>query len=90
MRPDGRWDVADTASVVRRIRPLRPGADSAFDVAVPGESEPSDRARRARFEAHEEAGATWWVEAIHPWRYGYTEGSAWPLGAMHDRIRAGP
>jgi hypothetical protein len=30
------------------------------------------------------------VEAIHPWRHGHTDGSPWPLEAMHDRIRAGP
>ena len=65
-------------------------APSPFDVAVPGESDPLDDTRRARFADHEEAGATWWVEAVHPWRYGYTEGAPWPLDAMHARIQAGP
>ena len=74
MRPDGTWGVADTAAVVHRIRSLRGSEDSVFDVAVPGESEPSDDTRVTRFRDHEEAGATWWVEAIHPWRYGYREG----------------
>ena len=90
MRADGAWDVADTAAVVQAIRPRRGGDDSAFDVAVPGESEPSDRARVERFAAQERAGATWWVEAIHPWRYGYADGSEWPLQAMRERIQAGP
>lgn len=39
---------------------------------------------------HERAGATWWIEALNPWRYGWTEGSAWPLAAMQERIAAGP
>jgi hypothetical protein len=30
------------------------------------------------------------MEAVHPWRYGWTEGSPWPLSAMIERIDAGP
>lgn len=90
MRLDGAWEVADTASVAERMRVLRGDDPSAFDVAVPGESEPSDDARASRFAEHEEAGATWWVEAVHPWRYGYGDGQPWPLGAMEERIAAGP
>jgi alkanesulfonate monooxygenase SsuD/methylene tetrahydromethanopterin reductase-like flavin-dependent oxidoreductase (luciferase family) len=90
MRVDGSWEVADTRAVVRRVEALRERDDAPFDIAVPGESDPADGARAERFSAHEEAGATWWVEAIHPWRHGHTDGSPWPLEAMHDRIRAGP
>lgn len=90
MRLDGAWEVADTASVAERMRVLRGDDPSPFDVAVPGESEPSDDARTSRFAEHEEAGATWWVEAVHPWRYGYGDGQPWPLGAMEERIAAGP
>ena len=86
MRLDGRWEVADTAAVARRVRSLRT-SDGPFDVAVPGESEPGERDRYAE---HEHAGATWWVEAVHPWRYGYTDGGTWPLAAMRARIDAGP
>jgi hypothetical protein len=35
-------------------------------------------------------GATWWVEAVDPWRYGHGDGQAWPLAAMEERIEAGP
>jgi alkanesulfonate monooxygenase SsuD/methylene tetrahydromethanopterin reductase-like flavin-dependent oxidoreductase (luciferase family) len=91
MRHDGAWEVTDTADVVRRVRRAR-GAeiDSGFDVAVPGESDPADAARTTRFADHEEAGATWWVEAVHPWRFGHTDGGPWPLAAMAARIQAGP
>jgi hypothetical protein len=89
MRADGRWEVADTTAVVQRIRSLRT-SQHPFDVAVPGESHPDDRARQALYAEHEDAGATWWIEAIHPWRYGYHDGAPWPLTAMRERIEAGP
>jgi len=90
MRADGSWSVDDTAAVVSRVRALRRDVDQPFDVAVPGESEQTDPTRLARTREHESAGATWWVEAIHPWRYGYTEGGPWPLTEMYRRICAGP
>jgi len=89
MRLDGRWAVADTAAVAARVAKHRT-SNAPFDVAVPGESEPDDLDRLERFAAHAEVGATWWVEAVHPWRYGYEVGAPWPLAAMHDRILAGP
>lgn len=89
MRADGRWEVADTAAVVEHIAPLRT-SERPFDVAIPGESDAGDDARHDRYDDHEQAGATWWVEAVHPWRHGFVEGGRWPLAAMHDRIAAGP
>ena len=88
-RLDGRWEVADTAAVRARVRAHRT-SDRPFDVAVPGESDPAAESRHALFAAHEAAGATWWVEAVHPWRYGWTDGAPWPLAALHERILAGP
>ena len=99
MRTDGRWEVADTRAVAERMRELRGTgdtggagrpADALFDLAVPGETEPDDGLRRERFEEHAAAGATWWVEAVHPWRYGWVDGAPWPLAAMRERITAGP
>ncbi|MDQ1743234.1 MAG: hypothetical protein QOE23_1573 [Pseudonocardiales bacterium] len=90
MRLDGRWEVADTAAVASRIAGLR-GPDAApFDLAVPGETDGGDPTRLQRYAAHRDAGATWWVEAVHPWRYGWVEGGRWPLAAMRERIEAGP
>ena len=90
MRQDGSWEVADTTAVVRRVRSMRPAEDPPLDVVVPGESEPVDTGRRNRFADHERAGATWWVEAVHPWRYGYEEAGDWPLREMEERLQAGP
>jgi alkanesulfonate monooxygenase SsuD/methylene tetrahydromethanopterin reductase-like flavin-dependent oxidoreductase (luciferase family) len=89
MRADGAWEVSDTAAVVDRVRSLR-ATDENFDVAIPGESDGGDASRLDRYAQHEGAGATWWVEAVHPWRYGWAEGSPWPLSAMKARIQAGP
>ena len=91
MRTDGGWEVADTAGVRALVDGLRNEEPPApFDLAVPGETAGGDDARRLLHADHEAAGATWWVEAVHPWRYGWSEGAAWPLGAMHERILAGP
>jgi len=75
--------------VVARVRSLR-ASSTPYDVAVPGETDPEDGDRVRRYEEHERAGATWWVEAVHPWRFGWREGAAWPLPAMLERIQAGP
>jgi hypothetical protein len=89
MRADGAWEVADTAGVHALMDEL--GAPSeGFDVAVPGETNGEDEERREVHAAHQAAGATWWVESVHPWRFGWTDGLPWPLGAMHDRILARP
>jgi len=90
MRADGRWTVDDTAAVSARMRSVRAGADTPFEIAVPGESDPADGSRRATFADHAGAGATWWVEAVHPWRYGDPEQGEWNLDAMQERIEAGP
>jgi alkanesulfonate monooxygenase SsuD/methylene tetrahydromethanopterin reductase-like flavin-dependent oxidoreductase (luciferase family) len=89
MRSDGRWEVEDTRAVVERVRALRT-SPAPFDVAVPGESDGEDASRLDRYAEHAAAGATWWVEAVHPWRYGWTDGAAWPSAAMLERIEAGP
>ncbi len=94
MRLDGNWEVADTAAVATRMASLRAepagGTDAPYDLAVPGETEGGDPGRLERYSEHGDAGATWWVEAVHPWRYGWTEGRPWPLAAMRERIEAGP
>ena len=88
MRIDGAWQPRDTGDVVAWVSAHRPTMDG-FDVAVPGETEPGPAAAAAA-EAHAEAGATWWMEAVHPWRYGFTDGGPWPATEMADRIAAGP
>jgi hypothetical protein len=60
-----------------------------FDLAVPGQSDGGDPGRAAVHTQHAEAGATWWIEAIHPWRQDLPEAPTWPAAAR-SRIDAGP
>lgn len=89
MRVDGRWTVTDTADVTAFVARHRV-VDAPFDVAVPGETDPGDPAAGDEVRAHAAAGATWWVEAVHPWRFGYEDGGAWPAREMAARVAAGP
>jgi alkanesulfonate monooxygenase SsuD/methylene tetrahydromethanopterin reductase-like flavin-dependent oxidoreductase (luciferase family) len=39
----------------------------------------------------ERSGATWWIESLNPWRYGWDESERWPeIDPARDRIRSGP
>jgi alkanesulfonate monooxygenase SsuD/methylene tetrahydromethanopterin reductase-like flavin-dependent oxidoreductase (luciferase family) len=88
MRLDGQWEVADTAAVAERMRALR--TDPApFDLAVPGESDGTDAVRADLHAQHAEVGATWWIEAVHPWREDLPAALPWTAKARH-RIDAGP
>ena len=81
-RPDGTpimdKDPGRIAEMVAEIQRHRT-ANTPFDVAVDGYSEPGDAALPRAYEA---AGATWWLESIH--------GMRGPLGEMMTRVEAGP
>jgi alkanesulfonate monooxygenase SsuD/methylene tetrahydromethanopterin reductase-like flavin-dependent oxidoreductase (luciferase family) len=87
MRLDHGWEPSDTAAVAAAVTGLRGSVDG-FDVVVPGETDAGSGGAQVR--AHAAAGATWWTEAVQPWRFGYTDGGAWPDRAMAARIAAGP
>jgi alkanesulfonate monooxygenase SsuD/methylene tetrahydromethanopterin reductase-like flavin-dependent oxidoreductase (luciferase family) len=91
MRVGQRWEVADTAAVNDAVRAVRI-VQEPFDLAVPGDTEPDDDSRLDRQAAHQAAGATWWIEGIHPWRYGWDgrPTDPWPRQHMLERITAGP
>ncbi|UOY03137.1 LLM class flavin-dependent oxidoreductase [Blastococcus sp. PRF04-17] len=84
---DGPWEVAHTAAVAARMRELR-GDLTGFDIAVPGESSGSDAARGELHAAHADAGATWWIEAVHPWRTDLPDRD-W-VHVARGRLEAGP
>jgi alkanesulfonate monooxygenase SsuD/methylene tetrahydromethanopterin reductase-like flavin-dependent oxidoreductase (luciferase family) len=46
-----------------------------------------DGSEAARYE---ESGLTWWLEAVDPWRFSEDLSGGWPVGAMRERILAGP
>jgi alkanesulfonate monooxygenase SsuD/methylene tetrahydromethanopterin reductase-like flavin-dependent oxidoreductase (luciferase family) len=88
MRTDGKWEVDDTAGVAERLRSLR-GDGVPFDLAVPVESRADDVSRADLQAAHATAGATWWVEPVHPWREDLPADVPWAQAAR-ARIDAGP
>lgn len=62
-----------------------------FEVLHRGTTNGEDRGRDLEMVAgYEEAGASWWLENIHPWRFGWEGEGAWPLEAMREYILAGP
>ncbi len=67
-------------------------SDAPFDIVCRGEPTPgADPARGAAMVApYAEAGATWWIEAVHPWAFGRDWEDVWPFTAMRERIRQGP
>jgi len=65
--------------------------DGPFDVAAAGETPGDAQAAGTEIVArYEEAGLTWWIESIDPWRFGWTEDGPWPIGEMRARVRQGP
>lgn len=90
MRADGPWTPDDTRGVAELVLGHRDPGAGGFDVVVPGETDPADPDRHALVAAHRAAGATWWVEGVHPWRWGWRAGLPLPAAEMLARIVAGP
>lgn len=79
-------ELAEAVAYCRRHRT----ADGPFEVIASGGSEPGDGARMA---AYAEAGATWWLEDVSPWRFGADPRAQWndrDTEAMESRVAAGP
>jgi alkanesulfonate monooxygenase SsuD/methylene tetrahydromethanopterin reductase-like flavin-dependent oxidoreductase (luciferase family) len=100
-RRAARWDgvvpIGRGADMVNYLSPDEVGAiaafidethstDEIFDVVVCGHT--SDAA--AVVQEYADAGATWWLEDISPWAFGWQWDRPWPLDQMNDRVRAGP
>ena len=94
MKVEGRSIVPmtpeDAREVARYVADRHAGSDP-FELVVAGETPGEDRKKAARLVAtYEEAGVTWWLESIDPWRFGWTEGESWPSEEMRHRVRQGP
>jgi len=80
-------DLREIVAYVERYRT----DNGPFDVVIAGHTEGRDRSRDAEIVAsYGEAGATWWLESISPWDFGWTWQGPWPVEEMNRRIRAGP
>jgi alkanesulfonate monooxygenase SsuD/methylene tetrahydromethanopterin reductase-like flavin-dependent oxidoreductase (luciferase family) len=81
---------AELREIVAYVRAHR-SDDRPFEVVAAGRTDGRDRARDAdAAAAHAAAGATWWVEDVSPWAFGWRRTGPWPLAAMRGRVRAGP
>jgi alkanesulfonate monooxygenase SsuD/methylene tetrahydromethanopterin reductase-like flavin-dependent oxidoreductase (luciferase family) len=80
----------DLREIVAYTRAQR-SADGPFEVTSGGHTEGVDLARDAdHVAAYADAGATWWLEDISPWPFGWKWDRPWPTEAMDARIRRGP
>lgn len=86
--PTEDWEGKFT-SLVAELRSLRtdgPDAAAPFEIFdgghTPGDDDPAVSAR---------LGATWWIESLDPWRFGWDNSERWPeIEPVRDRIRRGP
>jgi hypothetical protein len=80
-------DLRAIADLVRAER----GDLDGFDVVIAGATSGRDAAADAAIVTpYAKSGATWWLESIDPWRYGWAWQGDWPIAQMNDRIRRGP
>lgn len=81
----------EVVAAVRELAMRHRADDASFDLVIvngnPAWDNDVDAAEVARYAA---AGLTWWLEDISPWRFGGTAEPPWALGAMRERILAGP
>jgi len=81
----------DARGGARYVAEHREPSAGPFELVVAGETPGGDRAAGARIVAsYEEAGVTWWIESIDPWRFGWTGNTPWPTGQVHARVLQGP
>ena len=71
--------IRDLVTFLRQLRGNAGAFDVAYGVDTAGDGGAADRELVSRFA---EAGVTWWMEPISPWRG--------PLAEIRDRIRRGP
>ncbi len=65
--------------------------DQPLEVAIGGHTDGNDLARdRAHVAAYQQAGATWWLEDLSPWAFGWQSQGDWPMARMEERVRQGP
>lgn len=77
-------------SMVNEVKRLRGDNPNPFEVSLVGNT-PADNKNQAADIAHQyrEAGATWYLEALDPYR-NFTIQGTWTLGQLRERILAGP
>ena len=79
--------IGEMLAYIRQFR----DAETDFDVICYGETPAGDAAAGAATVApYTQAGATWWIEDLSPFPFGWDWVGPWPAEAMRERIRSGP
>jgi alkanesulfonate monooxygenase SsuD/methylene tetrahydromethanopterin reductase-like flavin-dependent oxidoreductase (luciferase family) len=82
--------VDETRDIVAYIGEHRVD-DGPYAVVISGHTTGQDAtADRDKVAAYADVGATWWLEDLSPWPYGWNWQGPWPVEAMRARITAGP
>ena len=78
------------AASVAYVRDRR-SSPTPFEVVASGHTSGDDASGdRERVLAVARAGATWWLEDLSPWAFGWQGNEGWPTDAMELRLRRGP
>jgi len=81
---------ADIRSILEYVHRFRT-TDAPFDIANSGYTSGTDPDRAAQHVGkYADAGLTWWMENINPFRFGWQMQGPWPVEAMRERILQGP
>ena len=75
---------------VQQYRTSTAPLDAVHSGATPGDNPAEDA---AIVEPYADAGVTWWIEPVDPWRFGWSYEVPWPPEAtvlMRERIQQGP
>ena len=76
-------EVRDIAAFIGERR----SGDQPFDVVVCGHTRADDA---TVVHDYGDAGATWWLEDISPWAFGWQWDGPWPIEQMNDRVQPVP
>lgn len=80
-------DVREIVAFINKHRT----SDDPYDVVALGHSAAEDTGKdAAHVQPYAEAGATWWLEDLSPWAFGWQWEGDWPVEQMNARIRQGP
>jgi alkanesulfonate monooxygenase SsuD/methylene tetrahydromethanopterin reductase-like flavin-dependent oxidoreductase (luciferase family) len=86
MKAEGALSVEDVAEIRSYVGTNRKESEP-FDFALSGTTARDDV---DKLRAYERAGATWWLESIDPWRFGWNGTGIWPTSEMRRRVLDGP
>ena len=88
--PRNESDLGHLRACLEFIRSHR-SSDAPFDVVYTGITPGADIPRAQEIVTrYQEAGVTWWLEAIAPYRYGKGFDEPWDIAALRERVLQGP